>query len=87
MEGKGKKYTLFGKNFLNITGRHSCILFTVRNLMIFNVNIFRISEIRPKTMLQRQESGSAKLNRLDLKAKNKAAKNGGFAAFNIYFFY
>ena len=44
MEGKGKKYTLSGKNFLDIIGRHSCILFTVRNLMIFNVNIFRISE-------------------------------------------
>jgi hypothetical protein len=44
MEGKGKKYTLFGNNFFGITGRHSCILFTVRNLMIFNVNIFRVSE-------------------------------------------
>jgi hypothetical protein len=48
MEGKGKKYTLTGKNFSGITGRHSCILFTVRNLMIFNVNIFRISEKLPE---------------------------------------
>jgi len=50
MEGKGKKYTLFGKNLLDITGYHSCILFTVHNLLIFNVNIFKISEIGPEIM-------------------------------------
>ena len=62
MEGKGKKYTLTGKNFSGITGRHSCILFTVRNLMIFNVNIFRNSE---KFLDKRQQGLKIVKNRVN----------------------
>jgi hypothetical protein len=58
MEGKGKKYTLSGKKLLLISGRRSCILFTVCNLSIFNVNIFKISEIGPEILQDRQQQGS-----------------------------